>query len=50
MGVCVDGVESMDSLEDVNWWPLLRGKVLAMGDDICGILSGNFPPDWCIAL
>ena len=38
-GVCVNGVKSKDSEDDANWWPLLRGKVLDRGDDICGVIE-----------
>ena len=38
-GVCMDGVESKDSKDDVNWLPSLRALVLAAGDDVCGVME-----------
>ena len=38
-GVCVDGVESKDSKVNADWLPSLRDKVLAMGDDVCGVIE-----------
>ena len=35
----MDGVESKDSKVDTDWLPLLRGEVLATGDDICGVME-----------
>ena len=33
------GVESKDSEVDANWMSSLRGEVLAMGDDVCGMME-----------
>ena len=39
MGVCVAGVKSKDSEDNANWLPSLRALVLAVGDDICGMME-----------
>ena len=35
----MDEVKSKDSEDDANWLPLLRAKMLAVGDDICGVME-----------
>ena len=35
----MDGVESEDSEGNANWLLLLRASVLAMGDDVCGMME-----------
>ena len=35
----MDGVESKDSKVNANWLPSLRGKVLAAGNNVCGIIE-----------
>ena len=35
----MDGVESEDSKDDTDWLPSLRASVLAMGDDVCGVME-----------
>ena len=38
-GVCVDGVESEDPEDDADWLPSLEASMLAVGDDICGMME-----------
>ena len=33
------GVESEDSKDNADWLPSLRASVLAVGDDICGMME-----------
>ena len=35
----MDGVESKDSEVDADWLPSLRASVLAVGDDIYGVVE-----------
>ena len=35
----MDGVKSEDSEDDADWLPSLRAEVLAVGDDVCGIID-----------
>ena len=35
----MDGVKSKDSKVNANWLPSLRASVLAVGDDICGVIE-----------
>ena len=35
----MDGVESEDSKDDADWLPSLRASVLAVGDDVCGVME-----------
>ena len=35
----MDGVKSKDSEDDADWWPSPRGKVLAAGNNVCGVIE-----------
>ena len=35
----MDGVESKGSKDDADWLPSLRAEVLAVGNNVCGIME-----------
>ena len=35
----MDGVESEESKGDADWLPSLEASVLAVGDDVCGVME-----------
>ena len=35
----MDSIESEDPKDDANWLPSLRASVLAVGDDVCGVIE-----------
>ena len=37
--LCVDEGLSADPPEEVDWWPRLWGKVLAIGDEAVGVID-----------